>query len=207
MSRGFFGMRSGSGTSGTSGSSVHKKVSAKEQWLNKKRGIPTEAAMSKEDRYQQRLDDRMMELKAEAMKGRDGRELSKSAMVALELMAAKQAKAAAKRAAKRRKNNVDVKARALVGRFGGRIDKKGNIYGPDNKVCASVDLKTGKIKTNMGTSIGKYGKANSDHIIASHIEKVYSAPNTHGSIFGSASASSIWGNSGNNDDPTGGFWG
>lgn len=204
MSRGFFGAR---GTD-SGKKSAHKKVSAKDRWMNKKRGFPDEAVMSKEDRYQQQLDNRMMELRAEAMKNRDGRELSKSAIVALELMAAKQAKAAAKRAAKRSKIGVEIKARSLVGRFGGRIDKKGNIYGPDNKVCATVDLKTGKIKTGMGMSIGVYGKGNSDHLIASHIEKTYSAPSAHSSIFGNTNAAaSIWGTSTKNDDPTGGFWG
>gem|GEM_PF-3386047 len=207
MTRSFFGMRSGGGSSGGSGKSVHKKVSAKERYLNKKRGIPDDTVMSKEDMYQQRIDDRMMELRAEAMKDRDGRELSKSGQVALELLAAKQAKAAAKRAAKRKSNNVEIRVGGLVGRFGGRVDKKGNVYGPDNKVCATIDLKSGKIKNNMGTSIGKYGGKNSEHIINSHIEKVYSAPSAHGSIWGSASASSIWGTSSNNDDSTGGFWG
>jgi hypothetical protein len=204
MLRGFTGARGGGGTNG---SSVHKKVSAKERYITKVPGVPDSTEMTREDMYKQRLDERMLELKAEAMKGRDGRELSKSALIAIDLLAAKQAKAAAKRAAKRKKIGVEVKARALVGRFGGRIDGKGNIYGPDNKTVGKVDLKTGKIKNKSGGTIGTYGKANSDHIIASYIEKVYSAPSAHGSIFGSATAASIWGSTGKKDDPTGGFWG
>ena len=153
MSRGFNGGRSGAGNK------MHKRRSAKEMFIAQMNGeSDMYGGMSEEERYKKIFEDKLEELRTKAKSGRKAsvllpgtdpgqeRELSATAQKVIDDMINKRAK----KFAKERSKVVRVKPKVFTGVQGGRIDKNGNIFGPDNRWIAVVDKKTGKIRSRRG---------------------------------------------------------
>ncbi len=200
MTRMFTGSRGDGAGGGTSNPifDKYKKRSAKETFLNKMRGID-EAKMSEEEKYKKIFDEKLEELRQQALTGGRGskykfslpgteqaegeeKELSKSMEAFLRRMAMKKVKEQKKKDQERAQ--IKVKAQYFTGIQGGRIDAKGRIYGPDNRWVASVNLKTGKVMSRSGMRICKYNAKSpyTFHLIAQYIAREY-GPNK-GSFMG-----------------------
>ncbi len=227
MSRGFSGGRSG-GTGGAGGFQ-HTKRSAKDMFIKKMKGESDENLTS-DERYKKMVSEKMDAYKKEAMKGAKfgvmlpgtsgggERQMSKSAMETLEKMARDKAKREMKKGSKRKEVNITPKF--LTGMQGGRIDADGRIYDSHNKIVASIDKKTGKVKASNGTHICNWsGSSYNEYTIARFLEKsnhsrggsLYGTKghggNTGGGVWGSGSSgggTDMWGNK---KDDGGGFWG
>lgn len=227
MSRGFVGNRS----TGTS------KRSAKEMFIDKAKGRGDDR-MSQEDRYAKLMNEKLEQVKTAAKKsarynvvlpgtekGSNERKISKAAQEVIDKLAKERAKKFAK---KNQFRNMTIRSRSFGGIQGGRIDKKGKIYGPDGRYIAYVCKKTGKVKNRWGNTICKYSDSGyCDFRIARFVAWTYDkkrmkssiyAVNGHstlsGGVYGSAkdgiygkgnaAGGSIWGSSG---DGGGGLWG
>jgi hypothetical protein len=153
MSRGFGGARAGGGNR------THKRRSAKEMFIAQMRGeADMYGGLSEEDRYKKIFEEKLEELRTKAKNSRRNsvmlpgtdpgqvRELSATAQKVIDDMINKRAK----KFAKERSKMVRVKPKVFTGVQGGRIDKNGNIFGPDNRWLATVDKKTGKIRSRRG---------------------------------------------------------
>ncbi|MBY0355408.1 MAG: hypothetical protein K2Q12_06710 [Rickettsiales bacterium] len=153
MSRGFNGARGGSGGSGGT-----KRRSAKDMFMAQMRGEDIYGGMSDDERYKKIFEEKLEELRTKAKGSRKSsvvlpgtdpgavRELSATAQKVIDDMLNKRAK----KFASERSRTVRVKPKVFTGVQGGRIDKNGNIFGPDNRWIASVDKKTGKIRSRRG---------------------------------------------------------
>lgn len=153
MSRGFNG-----GRMGGNGRPGHKRRSAKEMFIAQMRGEDIYGGMSDDERYKKIFEEKLEELRTKAKNSRKMsvilpgtdpgavRELSASAQKVIEDMLNKRAK----KFAKERSKVVRVKPKVFTGIQGGRIDKNGNIFGPDNRWIATVDKKNGKIRSRRG---------------------------------------------------------
>jgi hypothetical protein len=140
------------------GSKTHKRRSAKEMFIAQMRGEDIYGGMSDEERYKKIFEEKLEELRTKAKNSRKAgvilpgtdpnavRELSASAQKVIEDMLNQRAK----KFAKERSKMVRVKPKVFTGIQGGRIDKNGNIFGPDNRWIATVDKKTGKIRSRRG---------------------------------------------------------
>ncbi len=194
MTRMFTGSRSsGEGSNTNPLFDKYKKRSAKETFMNKLRGID-DSKLTPEELYKKNLDKKINEMRAEAMgnskykfclpgtEGGEERGLSKTAEEFIRRMAEKKLKEEMKK--EREKQQIQVKPRMFTGMQGGRIDAKGRIYGPDNRWCGSVNLKTGKVTTRSGTRICKYDPKSpyTEYLITQHIAREYN-PNK-GTLYG-----------------------
>lgn len=151
MSRGFTGGRSLNAP----------KRSAADAFIRKAKGQGDDK-MSQEARYDKLVNEKMEAVKAEAKKSTrymvnlpgtsmgGEREISKSAQQVIDKLAKERAKKQAKKAMFK---NMTIRARHFMGMQGGRIDKKGRIYGPDGRYIAYVCKKTGKVKNRMGGTV------------------------------------------------------
>ncbi len=235
MTRMFTGGRSG-GEGGSNTNPIFDKYgkrSAKQAFIDKARGVD-DSKLTPEERYKKTFDKKMTELKQKALAGgskykfslpgtnqEEEKKLSKTMEAFIMRAAMKKAKEEEKK--QRESAQVKVKAKGFTGMYGGRIDAKGNIYGPGNKLLAKVDLKTGLVKSKSGTRICKYNPDSpyTDHAIVSFITKE-SNPNkatwmggttghagVGGGLYGPSPSSgggmgSFYGHS---DNKGGGFWG
>lgn len=114
-------------------------------------------------------------------------ELSTTAQIMLEKLAAKKAKKEAKKAAQR----AAMKPRNFSN---GSMDARGNVTDRSGRVVLKVDMKTGVIKNNMGIKVGKY-VANSP-FSAFKIERLLANASTknNNSFFGGGPTSGGGGN-------------
>lgn len=188
--------------------------------------------MSADERYQALIKEKMDSHKARMMQTKKyshqlpgtapmEKELSKSAQVALEIMAQKMAKREMKK--KEKPKEFVIKPTMIGGTYGGYLDAKGRVFGAGNKQVLQIDRKTGDIKTLglFGKKIGKFDPSSNFcfHKIQKQLEK-YAIKNGHtattiwdspgssggssggaGSIYGSGNP---WG--GGNDDKGGSGW-
>jgi hypothetical protein len=236
MTRNFTGMRSG-GDGGNVNPifARYGKHSAKKVFLDKARGID-DSKLTPEERYQKTFNAKMDELKKKALTGgskykfslpgtsaNEEKKLSKNMEAFIARAAAKQAREEEKK--RREEAQITIKVKSFTGPYGGRIDAKGRIFGPGNKLLAKVNLKTGIVRNINGTRICKY-KSDSpgfaEHAISQFIAKECN-PNK-GSWMGGTTghAGSVMGNFygttpppsggmgsfyGHSDKGGGGFWG
>lgn len=148
---------------GSSSSSLEKAMAAKN---NKK--VKSASSMSADERYQALIKQKMESHKAKLMQTKSSsgfqlpgtkpadKEMSKSAQLAMELIAAKMAKRDLKKAKPAEK--IIIKPQGIGGLYGGWIDAKGNVWDAHRKKVLKIDIKTGDIKTTgmFGRKIGKY---------------------------------------------------
>lgn len=215
MSRGFSGARTGSG-----GNGGHKRRSAKDMFIAQMNGEDIYGGMSDDERYKKIFEEKLEELRTKAKSARKAsvvlpgtdpgsvRELSASAQKVIDDMLNKRAK----KFAKERSKVVRVKPKVFTGIQGGRIDKNGNIFGPDNRWIATVDKKTGKIRSRRGgITICTYNANSSicEFRIAQFIANEYR--NKKGNLYGSRGHSTIgygiYGGVGVGMDGTSGIYG
>ena len=216
MSRNFMGSRMGGGSSGGG--------TAKKSFMSRMQG-GDEAKMTQEEKYQKMVEDKVDAMRSAASSGAkygvmlpgtggdkdQGREMSDSTKAIVEELALKRAQ---KQAKKMKRRVLDVAPKYFTGMQGGRIDSKGNIYGPDGAMVAKVDMKSGKVMKQTGGALCKYSQSSfCEHKITAYINKIYAQKTGGNSLYGTVGvdgnnggASGIWGSS-HNDDPTGGFWG
>lgn len=150
------------GKKGSASSSLEKAMAGKRDPNAKKT-----SEMTAEERYKKLMTEKMESHKANLMQQKKfshslpgtkpmDKELSKSAQLAMELMAAKMAKREMKK--KKGAEPVVIKPVAIGGLYSGHIDAKGNVWNNLNKKVLTIDKKTGAIKTTglFGRKIGKY---------------------------------------------------
>ena len=99
------------------------------------------------------------------------RKLSASAQKTIDDMINKRAK----KYAKEKSRVVKVVPKRFTGMQGGRIDNRGAIFGPDGRWIATVDKKTGKVRSRRGFVVCKYDPKSSvcEFRIASFIANEY----------------------------------
>jgi hypothetical protein len=202
--------------------SKYSKKSAKDVFIKKMRGID-DSQLTEEERYQKIMDKKMNDLRKKAMEGgskysftppgcaapaEGEKKVSKGMEAFIQRTAAKQAKEELKKELARA--TVKINAKYLTGQFGGAISKDGKITGPDRKIIAKINKKSGKIMSTTGVYIGKYDPNSpmSEFKIQQYIAQVYTAAKKKAEQAGG----SVWGSGmgnfyGNNDDKGGGFWG
>lgn len=235
MTRMFTGSRSGgSGGGGNPIFSKYKKRSAKETFMKQMKGID-DSNLTPQEKYQKNLESKMSELRNQALlggskfklnlpgtEGGEERALSKSAEAFIKALAEKKLREEEKK--EKERAGVKVVPKSFTGMVGGRIDRKGKIYGPDGRKIGQINLKTGRATNNWGTMICKYDPKSpyAEYKIASFIAHEY-RPNK-GTLYGTAPAGgagggNIWGSTsgsgggmggfygGNDDGGSGGFWG
>jgi hypothetical protein len=239
MTRMFTGGRSsGDGSNTNPIFDRYEKRSAKQTFINKSKGL-SDDNLTPEEKYQKNVDKKVAELRAKALSGGskykfqlpgtdagEEKKISKTMEAFIQRAAIKKAKEEQKKLEERAQ--VKVKAKSYTGMYGGRIDAKGRIYGPGNKLLGSVNMKTGIVKSKAGTRICKYNPTSpyTDHAIVQFIAKECN-PNKptwhggsagHGAAMAGGSMGGFYGatpnNSsgmgsfyGNNDNKGGGFWG
>lgn len=194
MTRMFTGSRSsGDGSNTNPIFDKYQKRSAKDIFMKKMRGVD-DSNLSPEELYKKNLDKKINEMRNQAMgnskykfvmpgtEGGEERKLSKTAEAFIKRMAEKRLKEEQKK--ERDRQTLKVKAKAFTGMQGGRIDAKGRIYGPDQKLVGSVNLKTGKVANRWGNHICKYDPNSpyTEYLIAQYIAKEYN-PNK-GTLYG-----------------------
>ncbi len=237
MTRMFTGSRGGSGEGGGTNPIFDKyeKRSAKKTFMNKMRGID-DSNLTPEERYKKVFDKKVEELRAQALSGGSRysfsmpgtepqeKKISKGMEEFIRRIAAKKAKEEENKL--RERNQVKIQPKVYMGLHGGRIDKKGRVYGPDNRWIASVNMKTGRVTSKSGMSICKYNPQSpyTDHQIVQFIAKEYNPnkPSFFGGSAGHGAAGGGMGNFyggggnkgggmgsfyGNDDNKGGGFWG
>ncbi len=174
--------------------SKYKKKSAAQVFMDKKLGID-ESKLTPNEKYQRILDKKINDMRIQALQrtsrfgqvGAEGEEkqLSKGMEAFIRQQSEKLAKAEHKKLVE--KTVMKVKKSNLPGGQGGYIDEKGNVYGPDRKVVAKINTKTGKVTASGGTYICKYksgGSYGAECKIAAFVAKKYQAP---------APAQPLWG--------------
>lgn len=166
--------------------SKYKKKSAAQVFMDKKLGID-ESKLTPNEKYQRILDKKINDMRILAMQkgsrfgqvGGDGepKQLSKGMEAFVRQQAEKLAKVEHKKLVE--KTVMKVKKSNLPGGQGGFIDEKGNVYGPDRKVVAKINVKTGKVTALGGAYICKYksgGSYGAECKIAAFVAKKYQAP-------------------------------
>jgi hypothetical protein len=166
--------------------SKYKKKSAAQVFLDKQKGID-ESKLSPQEKYERILDKKIGEMRIKALQkgvrfgqvGVEGEEkqLSKGMEMFVRQQAEKLAKAEHKKMME--KTAFKIKSRNLPGMQGGFIDSKGNVCGPDRKVIAKINPKTGKVTAMNGTYICKYksgGNYAAESQIANFVAKAYHKP-------------------------------
>lgn len=166
MSRFFGGYGGGGGSSrGAGGGDGKSKNAGLSLAAHKTKGLSKKEA-SPEDRYQQLIAEKMNAHKQSVMKQKKyshnlknadaNTQISKGAMQAMEIMAAKMAKRELKK--KKGAEPVELKPMTLFGTYGGRIDGNGNVWNTQNKKVLTIDKKTGIMKTTglFAKKIGKF---------------------------------------------------
>lgn len=213
MSRNFVGSRGGSGGEGGNSNPIfdrYQKRSAKKMFMDKQRGID-DSQLSSEEQYKKIFDKKLDELRMQAMKGGGGgkykftmpgteeseeeeKPLSKRMEEFLARVARKKAKEEQQK--QRERAGVNIKAKSFTGPQGGRIDRKGRIYGPNNTLLATVNLKTGQVRSKSGITLCKY-KADSpitETKITQYIDQMsniggfHAGAQGHGSTFGNGTS-------------------
>jgi hypothetical protein len=235
MTRNFTGARGG-GDGGNVNPIFERygKHSAKKTFMDKARGID-DSKLTPEEKYQKTVAAKMDELKKKAMSGgskykfslpgtnpNEEKKLSKNMEAFIARAAAKQAREEEKK--RQQEAQVKISPKGFTGPYGGRIDAKGKIFGPGNKLLAKVNLKTGIVRSINGTRICKYNPkspAPSEHAIVQFISKECNpnkatwmggttghAGSVMGSFYGnSAPPSGGMGSFYGHSDKGGGFWG
>lgn len=173
-------------------SDKNNKKSAKAAFMNKiKNGGKGTNDMTQEERHQALVQEKMNEIRAEAMKGAkytfnlpgtdptQCKELSKGAQEIIQKIAEKKAKQEEKK--RKKADIIAVTAKSFTGAQGGRIDRNGNIYDSAGQCILTVDKKTGKIKNQAGSTVGNYNPDStySEHRVTELIAK-YSTTNSRG---------------------------
>lgn len=204
--------------------SKYGQRSAKDVFMKKMRGID-DSQLTEEERYQKIVDKKMSDLRQKAMQGgskysftppgcaapaEGEKKVSKGMEAFIQRVAAKQAKEELKKEIER--SSIKINAKYLTGQFGGAIGKDGKIFGPDRKLVAKINKKSGRIMSETGVYIGKYDPNSpmSEYKIQQYIANVYTAAKRKAE---SSAGASVWGSGmgsfygGNNDDKGGGFWG
>jgi hypothetical protein len=187
------GSRGGSG--GDSNGTFGKSLAA-----NKSKSLKSGADASPEDQYQKLIAQKMESHKQQIMKQKKyGHTLknadanvtmSKGAMHAMEIMAAKMAKREMKK--KKPIEAFEIKPMYLGGVYGGRIDAQGNVWSAQNKKVLVIDKKTGAMKTAgfFAKNIGKFDPKS--HACFLKIEKQMEAH----ALKNGGGGGSIWGSGG-----------
>ncbi len=207
MTRMFTGSRGGSGDGGNPIFSKYKKRSAKETFIKQMKGID-DSNLTPQEKYQKNLESKMSDLRNQALlggskykmnlpgtEGGEERKLSKSAEAFIKALAEKKIREEEKK--EKERSNIKVVPKSFTGMVGGRIDKKGKIFGPDGRKIGQINMKTGKATNNWGTAICKYDPKSpySEYKIASFIAHEY-RPNK-GTLYGTAPAGGSQGGMGN----------
>lgn len=193
-----------------------KKYSASAMFKDSmKNGGLKQSQLTPEQRYKKVLEDKMEAMKKELrakMKYQftpPGTEKSeKQTSKGVEAFFKKMADIKAKQEAKKRRSQVTIVAKPVVGPQGGRVEANGTIRDRRGRVVGKINIKNGKIVDQRGITVGKY-KPNSpavEHKIARMIAN--SKLLRMGSIWQMAKPkSSLWGSANWGSAGGGGAWG
>lgn len=194
--RHFTGSRGSSGSNSTMGGSTGApKHSSKDAFLNKMRN-KSGAAPDAKERYDDIIQAKMNQRRDGGYNANAGmmmsggaqqqQEMSKNKQKLLEEMARKKAEELAKKRAKKNPVVPKINAKMFTGIQGGRIDGSGRIFGPDGKMIATVNKKTGHVRAMNGTFITKYSHSSfCEFKIARFIANAYAQK---GTLYGTAAA-------------------